>query len=121
MNFVVVSKDIEVVKAAREGFHPSDVCQVFEDWRPALQACASADMLFVDLIATLVEPNRIAGYEIFANAKMTDPVCTKVPLVIIGPEPNYDLDYMVGWPDFAFGHIQRPVSFKHFRRASTWV
>lgn len=121
MKFVLITKDPEIEAAAREGFHPSDELATFGDWSEALNACESADLLFVDLIATLAEPHKIAGYERFALAKMGHPTGNKVPLVLIAPPEDYELDFMAGWPDFVFGHVRRPVNYKIFRRASTWV
>jgi hypothetical protein len=121
MKFVVITKDSEVELAAREGFHPSDECRIFSDWSEALPACEGADLLFVDLLATLTEPGKIAGYERFAEAKMSDPTASPVPLVLISPPQDYDLDFMAGWPNFVFGHVQRPINYKIFRRASTWI
>lgn len=121
MKFVVITKDPEIEAAAREGFHPSDDCHAFSDWSRALDACDGADLLFVDLLATLTEPNKIAGYENFATAKMAHPVAAGTPLVLIAPPEEYELDFMAGWPNFVFGHVRRPVTYKIFRRASTWV
>ena len=44
-----------------------------------------------------------------------------VPVVLIAPPEDYELDFMTGWPDFVFGHVRRPVDYRIFRRASTWV
>jgi len=106
---------------AKEGFHPSDTFESYKDWQSALDAAADADLMFVDLLATLEEPNKIAGYEKFAQAKMAHAKSSKIPLVLISPPDDYELDFMAGWPDFVFANIRRPVTFKHFRRASTWV
>ena len=121
MRFLLITKDDEMRIVAREGLHPSDDFLTFDNWAEALEGCDGADMMFVDLIATLDEPGRIAGYERFANAKMRHSVAGKVPLVLIGPPADYEIDFMAGWPDFVLGHIQRPVTVKLFRRASTWV
>ena len=121
MKFVVITKDTDVALAAREGFHPSDECLVFDDWKAALEAASGSDLMFVDLLATLKEPHRIEGYEGFAMAKMTHAIAREVPLVLISPPDEYELDFMAGWPDFVFAHVQRPVNYKIFRRASTWV
>jgi len=121
MKFLLITKDAEIAAAAREGFHPSDETIVFEEWEPALNACEGADMLFVDLLATLVEPHKIGGYEQFAYAKMAHPLAKAVPLVVISPPDDYELDFMAGWPDFVFGHVRRPVDYRIFRRASTWI
>jgi len=121
MKFIVITKDLEVAEAARQGFHPSDECLVSEDWTSALELGADADLMFVDMLATLNEPHKIAGYEEFAMSKMSHPKTKSTPLVLISPPEDYDLDFMAGWPDFVFGHIRRPVDYRVFRRASTWV
>lgn len=121
MKFVLISKDPEIEEAAREGFHPADHCVTYADWKEALDDCADADLVFVDLLATLEQPHQIAGYEKFAEAKMSHPKAASVPLILIAPPQEYELDFMAGWPDFVLGHVQRPVSAKIFRRASTWV
>jgi len=121
MKFVVITKDPGVAEAAREGFHPSDECYVTNDWIEGLNISGDADLLFVDLLATLKEPHLIAGYEEFAMSKMSHSTTKDTPLVLIAPPDDYDLDFMAGWPDFILGHIRRPVDYKIFRRASTWV
>jgi hypothetical protein len=52
---------------------------------------------------------------------MAHPTKAKVPLVLISPEADYAIDYVVGWPGFVYGNVQRPVDYRIFRRASTWV
>ncbi len=121
MKFVVITQDSDVAIAAQEGFHPSDECLIFDRWESALDASAGADLLFVDLIATLREPHKIEGYEIFAMGKMAHPTAKDVPVVLISPADDYELDFMAGWPNFIFAHVRRPVNYKIFRRASTWV
>ena len=121
MKFIVITKDLSVAEAARQGFHPTDECHVTEEWSKGLDLAQDADLLFVDMLATLTEAHKIAGYEEFAMGKMSHPTAKKTPLVLISPPADYDLDFMAGWPDFVFGHIRRPVDYKIFRRASTWV
>lgn len=121
MKFVLLTQDQEMVEAAREGFHPADTFEAFDTAEAALEACNDADLIFVDLIATLDEPHKIAGYERFAELKMSHGVAARTPLVLISPPDDYELDFMAGWPDFVFAHIRRPVNAKIFRRASTWV
>jgi hypothetical protein len=121
MKFVLLTRDAELREAAAAGFHPSDEFVSFEDVQEALDACESADLLFVDLLATLEEPHKIWGYERFAESKMGHPTAMGVPLVLISPPEDYELDFIVGWPDFVFANIRRPVTEKIFRRASTWV
>jgi hypothetical protein len=121
MKFVLITKDPEMEAAARAGFHPSDRFKTFASWQEGLDACKKVDMVFVDLLATLEEEHKIAGYEKFAMAKMGHKLAKDVPLVLIAPPEDYELDFMSGWPDFVFGHLRRPVTDKIFRRASTWV
>jgi hypothetical protein len=121
MKFLVITRDPEIEEAARKGFHPSDEMVSYEDWSVALEHCDGVDMMFVDLISTLREPHKIAGYEEFAIAKMSHPIAKGVPLVLVAAPDNYELDFMTGWPDFVFGHVRRPVTEKIFRRASTWI
>lgn len=121
MKFVLVSKDPEVIKATEGAFQPDDELLIFDSWAPALEESADADLLFVDLIATLEKPHKIAGYEKFAEAKMDHPIAATVPLVIIAQPDDYELDFMAGYPNFVFAHLRRPITFKIFRRASTWV
>lgn len=121
MKFVLLTRDEAMVDDARDGFHPSDQFESYSDADEALDACGEADLLFVDLLATLTEPNRIGGYEEFAQKKMAHGVASRTPLVLIAPPDDYELDFMAGWPDFVFAHIRRPVTAKIFRRASTWV
>ncbi|MDH4387388.1 MAG: hypothetical protein QE269_01540 [Fimbriimonas sp.] len=121
MRFVLLTKEEEIVAEAREGFHPSDTFEHYASWEEALEKVAGADLFFVDLLATLEEPHKIAGYEKFAMAKMEHPTAAGVPLVLISPPDDYDLDFMAGWPDFVFANVRRPITYKIFRRASTWV
>lgn len=121
MKFVLLTRDKEMVENAREGFHPTDEFAAFPDANQAFDACEGADLLFVDMLATLDEPGKIAGYERFASQKMEHPIAGTTPLVLISPPDDYELDFMAGFPDFVFAHIRRPVSAKIFRRASTWI
>ncbi|MBA4291576.1 hypothetical protein C0431_01260 [bacterium] len=121
MKFVLVSKDPEVVKATEGAFQPDDELLIFDTWPPALEACTDADLLFVDLIATLDKPHKIAGYEKFAEAKMDHATASTTPLVLIAQPDDYELDFMAGYPNFVFAHLRRPITYKIFRRASTWV
>ena len=120
MKFVLITNDSDLEAEARKGFDPY-TCETYPNWPDALEACDGADMIFVDLLTTLTEPHKIAGYERFAQAKMTHPVASAVPLVLVAPPDDYELDFMAGWPDFVYGHVRRPVDSKIFRRASTWV
>jgi hypothetical protein len=121
MKFVLVTKDKAMASEAKKGFHPDDKLEVFADWMEALDACNKADLLLVDLVATLEKPHKIAGYEQFGLARMAHKHAKAVPLVLISPEEGYELDFMVGWPNFVFANVRRPVNYKIFRRASTWV
>lgn len=121
MKFILLTKEQELVDAARDGFHPSDELIAFQDWAQALDACDGVDMIFVDLLATLDEPHKVAGYERFAEAKMSHGKAKEVPLVLIAAPEDYEMDFIAGWPDFVFAHLRRPVTPKIFRRATTWV
>ena len=123
MKYVLLTNDPKIMDAARSpsAFPPNDTLSVHKDVDTAIADCNDADMLFVDLIATLTEPHKIAGYEDFAMKKMGNDKANAVPLVLIAAPDDYDLDFMTGWPDFVFAHLRRPVTEKIFRRASTWI
>lgn len=123
MTYILVTRDPEVREAflSPEAFLPSDTLKTFESWQDALKETAGADMMFVQLVATLDEPHKIGGYERFAEAKMADEALSAVPLVLIAPPADYELDFMVGYPDFVFAQVPHPVTTKIFRRASTWI
>lgn len=107
--------------ACKEGFHPADEASYYSDWREALDQAAGADLMFIDLLDTLTEPHKIEGYEQFAKAKMGHSTASKVPLVLINAPDDYDIDSMVGWPDFLFGSLKRPINSKVIRRMTTYV
>lgn len=121
MKFVLITKDEEVREATKGAFQPDDELLIYEDWETALDNCTDADLLFVDLIATLNTPHKISGYEDFAEAKMDHDIASPTPVVLIAPPDDYELDFMAGFPNFVFAHLRRPLTFKIFRRASTWV
>ena len=117
----MITQDEEMAAAAREGFHPSDELAIYADWREALDRAKGVDLMLVDMLATLDVPHKVAGYERFAQAKMAHDVAAQIPLVLISPELDYEMDFVLGWPDFVFANVRRPVTYKVFRRASTWV
>jgi hypothetical protein len=121
MKFVLLTKDNEVVEATKGAFQSDDELLVFDRWPEALEACENADLLFVDMIATLEAPHKVGGYERFADAKRAHPIASTVPLVLIAAPNDYEMDFMVGWPNFVFAHLRRPLTYKLFRRATTWV
>jgi len=132
MKYVILTRDEEIQSEAARAFQSDDEVIITDQVDVALDACQGAEMIFVDLIATLKEPHKIAiatlkephkiaGYEEFAMAKMGHPVAKSTPLVLISAPPDYELDSMVGYPGFVFGQFARPITFKHLRRASTWV
>lgn len=121
MKFVLITRDPQIIEATNGAFQPDDELVVIEDWREALEKCGDADILFVDLVATLKKPHKIAGYEEFAETKMDHPIASPTPVCLIAPPPDYELDFMAGYPNFVFAHLPRPVTYKIFRRATTWV
>ena len=121
MRICVITDDAELRDAALVGFHPSDEAEFFADWQKALDSCDGCDLMFVDMLTTLLEPHKIEGYERFAEAKMSHPIASEIPLVLISPPTEYELDFIAGYPNFLIGNIRRPITEKIFRRASTWV
>lgn len=121
MRILLITKDRTLIKEANAAYKLTDNLETYSDWQKALDKASGADLMILDLLATLVEPHKIEGYEKFAYAKMSHPEASKVPLVLITPPDDYDLDAMVGWPDFVHGVVRRPVGMKIFRRVSTWV
>ncbi len=121
MKYVLITKDEELVEQSKKAFQSDDVVEIYSDWKQALECSADADLIFVDLICTLEEPHKIAGYEKFAQAKLSHAEVKKVPTVLISPPADYELDFMAGFPDLVFAYLRRPMSEKLFRRASTWI
>lgn len=121
LRIVLLTKDSTVAEATKGAFQPDDELSIHSGWEEALEDCEGAEIFFVDILATLETPHRIDGYERFAQAKMSHPVAKDIPLVLIGPGQDYELDAMVGWPGFVFAHLSRPVTYKLFRRATTWI
>ncbi|MBS1717737.1 MAG: hypothetical protein JSS72_08400 [Armatimonadetes bacterium] len=120
MKFLVITRDPDVAVAAKEGLTPYE-CHCMPDWREALECCAGYDLIFVDQLATLEKAHEVAGYEKFAMAKMEHPKASEIPLILISTPADYEMDFVIGWPDFVLSNIQRPVTAKMFRRASTWI
>ena len=121
MKFVLITKDEEIVNAAKLAYPTTDDLLIFPTWPPALEASQGADLLFLDMIAVLDPPHKVAGYEAFAQAKMADSKVKDVRLVLIAPPADYELDFMTGWPGFVHAHVRRPIDERIFRRAATWV
>lgn len=121
MKLVFITKDPTIIETAKVAFRLDEELFFYEDWQLALDHCKNAELLFVDLEATLEEPHKIAGYERFAMEKMRHPIAKSVKVVLIAPEPEYTLDFMAGWPDFVFAHFRKPVHEKIFRRVVTYT
>ena len=121
MKLVIITNDEEVVTAAKAAFRHEEEVHFFEDWRLALDASVGAELILVDLVTTLKEPHKIAGYEEFAYAKMAHETAKGVPLVLLSPPEGYELDFMTGWPDFIFAQLRKPVQEKVFRRVVTYL
>jgi hypothetical protein len=77
-------------------------------WERSLSSAVGSSLIILDLLATMSPPNRIAGYERFAEAKMKS-VVSNIPLALVGVPENYRLDGMVGWPGFLAAFVSRPV------------
>ncbi len=121
MKFLLVTKEDAIVEAARKAYGTHYELRHCQSWEEALEKAEGVDLMFVDLIATLREEGRIQGYEDFAHAKMAHEVAAAIPLVVIAAPPEYELDAMVGWPNFVFAMVKRPITDRFFRMASGWV
>jgi DNA-binding response OmpR family regulator len=121
MRILLISNDQELNQQAQIAYEKTDELVIIEDWREAIQLAKPTDLMIVDIMSTLDEPHKISGYEAFAHAKMKHKVARGVPLVAIQPADDYHLDAMVGWEGFLHGLVKRPVTWKIFRRISTWV
>ena len=121
MKLVFITDDPEVKAVAETAFPHGEKLEFHSVWSEGLDACEGAEMVFVDLVATLDEPHRVAGYEKFAHAKMAHPVAAKIPLVLLAPPADYDMDFIAGWPDFVFAQFRKPVNEKLFRRVVTYL
>ncbi|MBN8690713.1 MAG: hypothetical protein J0L72_07970 [Armatimonadetes bacterium] len=121
MKFVLVTKEKEIILAAEKAYGTHYQLKVHDHWGPALEDASDADLMFVDLIATLTEPGKIKGYEDFAEAKMSHEKSCGTPLVVFAPPADYELDSMVGYPNFLFAMVRRPITDRFFRQASGWV
>lgn len=121
MKLVFITDDPEVRSAAETAFPHGEELFITADWEAGLDACADAVMIFVDLVATLDEPHRVAGYERFAHSKMAHPIAAQTPLVLLAPPLDYDMDFIAGWPDFVFAQFRKPVHEKLFRRVVTYL
>ncbi len=121
MRIILITNEEELAKAAKEAYQATDKLELYAEWPKALDNARGADLMIVDLISTLEQPHLIAGYEKFATSKMSREDSKDIPLVLISPPDDYELDSMVGWPNFVFGMVKRPVTMKIFRRISTWI
>ncbi|HRJ26882.1 MAG TPA: hypothetical protein PLO61_05170 [Fimbriimonadaceae bacterium] len=110
MKIVFITQDPEVRAVAERSFPATEELHFFENWSQGLEACQGATLLYVDQEATLESPHKIAGYERFAEAKMGHPVAGPVKVVLISPPSDYELDFVVGWPDFLFQRIGKPLT-----------
>lgn len=117
MKFVLITQSQAMADVAKEAFTRDDL-EIYGDWKEALEASHDADMIFVDLIATLKEPGKIQGYEEFADAKRAHPKASVVPLVLISPPENYKIDFITAWPNFLAMNIQQPVNRQKFKMAA---
>lgn len=117
--YILLSRDPAIAATAREALGAE--IAVLDRWQDALEAAAEAKVLIVDLIATLNPPHKIQGYEEFALAKMQHPTARGVPIVLISPPDDYELNAMIGWPDFLAANVRRPITRDLFRRVANWV
>jgi hypothetical protein len=108
-SIILISHDPELIADTREICKTRGMALTVEtEWKRALERSAQANLLIVDLVATLTPPHRISGYVRFAESKMSSPAA-KTPIALVGPPDNYRLDGMVGWPGFLSAFVPRPV------------
>lgn len=118
---ILVTDDPEVIREAKETYREGVQLVVTPYWSEALDWCRTADVLVVDLLATLEEPHKIGGYVKFAEAKRAHKWAKNIPLVLIDVPEGYKLNGMVGWPNFVRAYVRRPVTSRIFRRVLTWI
>lgn len=121
MKIILITKDAELEEIAKNSLAVSDSLSSYSDFNRALDAADGADLMILDMVASLEVPHKVAGYEKFARAKMTHDLARTVPLILISPPPHYELDFMTGWPDFVALNIRAPITPKAFRRALAWI
>lgn len=121
VKITVITRDPEVLECAKKAFRLDEVVQFFEDWKVAFESTEKPDMMIVDMVSTLDEPHKVAGYERFAHAKMDHALLKSVPLVMLNPPVGYDMDFYTGWPDFIFASLPKPITDKVLRRVVTYL
>lgn len=106
---VLISLDPELIADTRDACKERRLqLHVDSEWLRAIEKSAHADLMIVDLLATLNPPHRISGYVKFAEAKMKS-AAVQTPIVLIGPPVGYRLNGMVGWPGFLTAFVERPI------------
>ena len=107
---ILVSRDPELIADVREACKGRNIGITVEaNWARAIDRSSTANLLVVDLLATLAIPHRISGYVAFAETKMRS-AASRTPLVLIGAPDGYRLDGMAGWPGFLTAFFDRPIS-----------
>ncbi|MCL6624624.1 MAG: hypothetical protein K6T17_08435 [Fimbriimonadales bacterium] len=118
---ILVTDDRKIVRVAKEAYRDMAQLLLTSDWREALDWCGNADVLIVDLLATLEQPHKIGGYVKFAQAKMSHMKAKGTPLILIAVPEGYKLNGMVGWPHFVRAYLRRPITASMFQRILTWL
>lgn len=118
---VLVTKDNDLLSKAKKVFSGKVKLVVSDDWKTALEESNGTSLMVVDLMATLHKPKKIAGYEEFALAKMKHKSASKTKLVVIYPPEDYRLDAMVGWPNFVFAMLRKPLTLKDLKKITDWM
>ena len=105
-----MSRDPELIADVLDACKARNIQVTVEaNWSRAIDRSSTANLLIVDLLATLAIPHRISGYVAFAEAKMRS-TASKTPLVLVGAPDGYRLDGMAGWPGFLTAFFERPIT-----------
>lgn len=118
---VLVTKDSDLLNKAKRAFNGKVKLVVSDDWKSALEESNGTSLMVVDLMATLRKPKKIAGYEEFALAKMNHKSASKTKLIVIYPPEDYRLDGMVGWPNFVFAMLRKPLTLQDLKKITNWI
>lgn len=121
MRVLVLTQRPEISGYATEALGGRVDLEIYTDWKEALERAEGADVMIADLISLLEEPHKIDGYEAFAMAKMAHETAKSVKLILIPAPTAYELDSMLGWPDFLFAQFHNPIGVQSFRQAMRWI
>ena len=121
MRVLVLTQRAEIAEYAKEALGERVDLEIHGNWKDALEIAEGADVMIADLVSLLNEPHKIEGYDAFALAKMSHENAKGVKLILIPAPADYELDSMMGWPDFLFAQFHNPIGTQSFRQAMRWI